>query len=176
MLWFGIASLGMSFAGLTSAYVVSKERADWLENLQIPQAFWISLGVILVSSVTMYLAKRSVLQESHKKATLWLWVTFLLGVLFIFLQYKGFSEIYNEFGYSFTGPTSTISYSYIFLIVMVHILHVIAALISLIVVIYNHYKQKYHQGNTLGIELAATFWHFVDFLWIYLFLFFYFVR
>ncbi len=176
MLWFGIASLGMSFAGLTSAYVVSKERADWLKNLEIPQAFLYSLMVILVSSVTLELAKRAVKNEQHSKGMIWLLVTLVLGGVFVFFQYQGFSEIYNEFGYSFTGPTSNISYSFVFLIVFVHIIHVLAAIISLIAVIYNHFKQKYKNGKTLGIELATTFWHFVDVLWIYLFLFFYFVR
>ncbi len=67
MLWFGIASLGMSFAGLTSAYVVSRERNDWLENLQIPQAFWISLFLIIVSSASIYLAKRQFKRETIQK-------------------------------------------------------------------------------------------------------------
>ncbi len=176
MLWFGIVSLGMSFAGLTSAYVVSKERGDWLENLQIPHAFLYSLVVIVVSSVTMEMAKRAVQKEKQSKGLLLLISTFVLGITFVVLQYVGFAEIYNDFGYAFTGATSNISYSFIFLIVVVHISHVIAALISLLVVIYNHFKQQYKNGKSLGIELAATFWHFVDILWIYLFLFFYFVR
>lgn len=176
MLWFGIASLGMSFAGLTSAYVVSKERVDWLKDLEIPQAFIYSLIVIVVSSVTMELAKKAVQKEQASKGSVWLLATLVLGILFMVFQYQGFSEIYNEFGYSFTGPTSSISYSFIFLIVFVHLIHVLAAIISLIVVIYNHFKLKYKNGKTLGIELATTFWHFVDVLWIYLFLFFYFVR
>lgn len=176
MLWFGIVSLGMSFAGLTSAYVVSKERGDWLENLQIPQAFYYSLVAIVLSSITMEFAKRAIKKENHSTGMMLLISTFLLGLSFIFLQYFGFAEIYNEFGYAFTGATSTISYSFIFLIVVVHICHVIAALISLLIVIYNHFKQRYKNGKSLGIELAATFWHFVDILWIYLFLFFYFVR
>ena len=59
------------------------------------------------------------------------------------------------------------------MVVLLHLTHMLAALISVIVVIYNHYKQRYTIGNTVGIEIAATFWHFVDVLWIYLFLFFF---
>ena len=95
--------------------------------------------------------------------------------LSIYLQFRGFSEIVAN-GYYFTGSESTITTSFIYLVVLLHIAHVIAGLICLVVVIYNHYKQKYSEGKTLGIELAATFWHFVDILWIYLLLFFYFVR
>jgi|TARA_R100000479_G_scaffold174871_1_gene124325 cytochrome c oxidase subunit 3 len=175
MLWFGIISLSMSFAGLTSAYVVSKERPDWLTDFQIPQAFYISLAVILVSSITIHLAKRLISKEQNKKGMLFLIATLLLGGAFIFLQFRGFSQIIAN-GYYFTGSESTITTSFIYLVVLLHITHVIAALISLLVVIYNHYKLKYRNGKTLGIELAATFWHFVDILWIYLFLFFYFVR
>jgi cytochrome c oxidase subunit 3 len=66
--------------------------------------------------------------------------------------------------------------SYIYLIAMVHILHVIVGIVALLVVIYNHFKQKYTSDNMLGFELASTFWHFIDILWVYLFLFLYFVR
>lgn len=178
LLWFSMISLAMSFAGLTSAYVVSKERADWLENLVLPSAFGWSLIAILLSSVTFEWAKRALKQpqQAYGQATLLLWITWFLGLGFMVLQYTGFSQIYNDFGYAFTGPTSSIAYTFIFLIVVLHLFHVLAALIALSVVIYNHYKQRYVLGKTLGVELAALFWHFVDGLWLYLFLFFYFVR
>ena len=176
MLWFGIVSLSMSFAGFTSAYVVSSKREDWLDNFEIPEAFYVSLVVIIMSSLTMHFAKRLIKQEQHKAGMFLLLGTFALGVLFIWLQLRGFNEIIGVFGYNPTGPTSNITYTYVFLIAVVHILHVAAALIALLVVIYNHFKRKYVNGKTLGLELATMFWHFVDILWIYLFLFFYFVR
>jgi cytochrome c oxidase subunit 3 len=101
--------------------------------------------------------------------------TFILGVTFVIYQFKGFSEIIS-YGYFFTGSESTITTSFIYLVVLLHLAHIVAALISVLVVIYNHYKQQYTLGNTVGIEIAATFWHFVDVLWLYLFLFFYFIR
>jgi cytochrome c oxidase subunit 3 len=176
MLWFGIVSLGMSFAGFTSSYIVSRTRRDWLKDLELPQAFYFSLAIIILSSITIHFAKVSVKNEENRKGMLLLLLTFLLGVLFIWFQIRGFSEMINNSGINFTGPTSNAKGTFIYLIVVVHLTHVIAALISVLVVIYNHYKQKYMNGKTLGIELAATFWHFVDILWIYLFLFFYFVR
>jgi|SRR5690625_373515 len=175
MLWFGIISLSMSFAGLTSAYVVSKERPDWLGDFELPPAFFISLVVIVVSSVTMHLAKRAVSNEQNQKGMILLVSTFLLGIAFVFFQFKGFSEIIAN-GYYFTGPTSSITTSFIYLAVILHVAHVTAGLVSLGVVIYNHYKLKYINGKTSGIEIAATFWHFIDVIWIYLFLFLYFVK
>ena len=102
--------------------------------------------------------------------------TFILGVVFASLQYYGFRQITYDLGYYFTGESSNITYTYIFLIAFVHLLHIFAALIALGVVIYKHSKQRYNKDNMLGVELAGTFWHFVDLLWIYLFCFLYFVR
>ncbi|BAO75116.1 heme-copper oxidase subunit III [Winogradskyella sp. PG-2] len=178
MLWFGIGSLIMSFAGLISAFIVSSKQRidkDWLKDYQLPNAFFISLGVIIVSSITFILAKRALKQNDVKMTTIWLLVTLALGITFIFNQLEGFNQII-ETGYNFTGPTSNITMSYIYVIAVVHILHVIAGLICLIVVIYNHFKQKYNANNMLGLELAANFWHFVDLLWVVLFLFLYFFR
>lgn len=178
MLWFGIGSLIMSFSALISAFIVSsKQRVDkdWLSNYELPEAFLISVFVILMSSITFILAKRALKQNNLRMTALWLLVTLVLGVVFIFNQLEGFKQII-EAGYNFTGPTSNITMSYIYLIAVVHIGHVIAGLISIIVVIYNHFKQKYNANNMLGLELSANFWHFVDILWLVLFLFLYFFR
>jgi cytochrome c oxidase subunit 3 len=175
MLWFGIISLVMSFAGWTSAFVVSSSRPDWLKDFVLPNAFIISTIVIILSSFTFLLAK-SALKKGNRNATLlWLFATLILGIVFIFNQFLGFQQIL-DLGYNFTGPTSNVTMSYIYLIAVVHILHVVVGLICLIVVIYNHFKQKYNATKMLGFELAATFWHFIDILWVYLFLFLYFIR
>ena len=175
MLWFGMISLSMSFLGITSGYIVSKERPDWLNDFQIPPAFYISLVIIIISSVTFHIAKKSVIAQERKKGLIFLVSTLILGLAFVIYQFKGFSEIIS-YGYFFTGSESTITTSFIYLVVLLHLAHIVAALISVLVVIYNHYKQRYTPGNTVGIEIAVTFWHFVDVLWLYLFLFFYFIR
>ncbi|MBT0607708.1 cytochrome c oxidase subunit 3 [Aequorivita echinoideorum] len=175
MLWFGIISLTMSFAGLTSAYVVSKERPDWIGEFEMPQAFYISLIFIVLSSITIHFAKSCISKNNNKVGMLLLFATLFLGIAFVFFQFQGFSEIVAN-GYYFTGSESSITTSFIYLVVLLHAAHVFAAVISILVVIYNHFKQKYKNGKTLGIELAATFWHFVDVVWVYLFLFLYFVR
>jgi cytochrome c oxidase subunit 3 len=98
-----------------------------------------------------------------------------LGIGFIYSQVVGFGQIIAQ-GYNFTGPTSNITMSYIYIIAVVHILHVVVGLICLFAVIINHLKQKYSKENKLGFDLASTFWHFVDVLWIYLFFFLYFFK
>ena len=175
MLWFGIISLIMSFAGWTSAFVVSSSRPDWLKDFVLPNAFILSTIVIVLSSVSFILAKQALKKGNTKATSLWLFITLVLGVVFILNQFSGFQQII-DLGYNFTGPTSNVTMSYIYLIAVVHILHVVVGLICLLVVIYNHFKQKYNATKMLGFELAATFWHFIDILWVYLFLFLYFVR
>ena len=178
MLWFGIGSLIMSFAGLISAFIVSSKQRlneDWLIDYELPNAFLISLVLILLSSLTFILAKKALQQNKMQLVSVWLLITLGLCISFVYSQFAGFSQII-ETGYYFTGPTSNITMSYIYVIAVLHIAHVIAGLICLIVVIYNHFKQKYNSNNMLGFELAANFWHFVDMLWLVLFLFLYFFR
>jgi len=175
MLWFGIGSLIMSFAGLTSAVVVSSKRPDWLKDFPLPDAFIISTIIIILSSLSFILAKRALKRDAKQTTTLWLLITLGLGLAFIYSQLIGFGQII-QLGYNFTGPTSNITMSFIYVIAVAHILHVVAGLISLMVVIYSHFKQKYNASQMLGFELSATFWHFVDGLWLFLFLFLYFFR
>lgn len=175
MLWFGIISLIMAFAGWTSAYIVSSKRKDWLDNIDLPQAFFISTGLIILSSITYILAKRGAKQNQQKQVTNYLLITLVLGISFIVLQFVGFNQMIDN-GYRFTGPTSSIKMSYIFLIAFVHILHVVAGLISLLVVITQQLRKRYTPDNMLGLELGATFWHFLDILWVYLILFMFFVK
>lgn len=175
MLWFAMISMAMSFAGLTSAYIVSKSRPDWLTDYTIPQAFYISTFAVVISSITIFLARKAITRENHPQGMLLLVSTWILGALFVIFQFVGFSDFVSQ-GFFFTGAESTITTSFIYLIVALHLAHIFSGMLVLTVVIYNHYKQKYKNGQTLGIELAETFWHFVDFLWLYLFLFFIFVR
>ncbi|SDQ26590.1 cytochrome c oxidase subunit 3 [Flagellimonas zhangzhouensis] len=175
MLWFGIVSLIMGFAGWTSAYIVSSKREDWVNDLELPSAFFVSTAIIILSSITYFLAKKLVSKGNQKQATLFLLVTLALGITFIVLQFYGFSQMLEN-GYYFTGPTSNIKMSYVFLIAAVHIAHVVAGLISLLTVLVQQLRNKYTPDNMLGMELGATFWHFLDFLWVYLILFMYFVK
>jgi cytochrome c oxidase subunit 3 len=175
MLWFGIVSLLMGFAGWTSAYIVSSSREDWVKDLALPSSFLISTMVIVISSITYIMAKKAIKQDKHAQGTKWLLFTLVLGIAFIVLQFNGFSQMVAN-GYYFTGPTSNIKMSYVFLIAAVHIVHVVAGLISLSVVIANHLRNKYSSKEMLGLELGATFWHFLDILWVYLILFMYFVN
>ena len=175
LLLFGMISIFMIFAGLSSAYVVSKSRPDWLKDFQLPNAFVISTVVMLVSSFAFYGALKATKANNRSLATTMLLTTLGLGIAFIFLQFEGFSQVVAN-GYFFTGSESNVTTSFLYIVVIVHIAHLLGGIISLLIVIYNHFKQKYNPAQTLGIELSAMYWHFMDFIWIYLFLFFYFYK
>ena len=176
MLWFAMISMTMTFAGLTSAYVVSSSRPDWLKDFDLPPMLLWSTIAILISSATIHMAKNAIQKGDNKQLMFLLLATMILGVAFVVFQLQGFSYMTNEFGYNFTGPTSNVVITFIYILVSLHLAHLFSGFIVLLVVVYNHYKQRYGNGQTLGLELGVMFWHFLDFLWVYLFLFFYFVR
>nr|WP_315195442.1 cytochrome c oxidase subunit 3 [uncultured Flavobacterium sp.] len=175
ILLFAMVSMTMMFAGLTSAYVVSQSRADWLKNFQLPSGFYFSTIAIIGCSITFHLAKKAIQKDNQSKTTFLLLTTLALGILFVVLQFVGFGQIV-ESGYYFTGSASSITTTFLYIVVIVHLLHLAGGMISLLIIIYNHFKQKYNSTQTLGIELGAMYWHFLDFLWVYLFLFLYFFK
>jgi len=174
MLWVSMISMVMFFAGLTSAYVISMRRDDWV-TFELPDAFYISTVLIILSSITISISQRLIKKEKRELSIAFLLITFALGIAFVWQQYAGFEDLRSA-GLFFTGPTSTVSTSFIIGITLMHALHVFAGIIVLLVVIYNHFNHKYTSDDLLGFELGAIFWHFVDVLWIYLFFFFYFIR
>jgi cytochrome c oxidase subunit 3 len=175
MLWFGIISMAMMFAGLTSAYVVSKNRPDWVSDLELPTSFIWSTLIILLSSISIWLAEKAIKREDQVQGSLFLVTTLALAGTFIYLQFESFGQLIAD-GYYFTGSESNVTTSFIYVVVLAHLAHLAGGIVVLFVLIYNHFKQKYQAGQTLGLELGATYWHFVDALWIYLFLFLYFFR
>jgi len=175
LLMFAMMSMIMMFAGLTSAFIVSKSRVDWLKDFQLPSAFFLSTAVIIGCSVTFHLAKKAIQKNELSKTTSFLLATLALAIAFVVLQFVGFGQIVDN-GYYFTGSASSITTTFLYIVVVVHLLHLLGGVISLLIIIYNQFKQKYNSTQTLGIELGAMYWHFLDFLWVYLFLFLYFFK
>ena len=175
ILLFSMVSMTMMFGGLTSAFVVSKSRVDWLKDFQLPSAFYFSTVAIIGCSLTFYLAKKAIMKNNRSKTTVFLLSTLFLGLLFVVLQFVGFRQIVDA-GYYFTGSGSSITSTFLYVVTIVHLIHLAGGVIALLIIIYNHFKQKYNSSQTLGIELGAMYWHFLDLLWVYLFLFLYFFK
>lgn len=173
MLWISMISMTMMFAGLTSAYIVSKKREDWV-SFELPTAFYISTILIILSSITFFLAKRSIKADQRSKSVTFLAVTLVLGLGFVFFQFQGFKQLIDA-GLYFTGTESNVSSSFLYVITLTHLIHIFAGILVLSFVLYKNTKGLYDAKNYQGMELGGIFWHFVDALWIYLFLFFYFI-
>ena len=170
MLWFGMISMSMTFAGLTSAYVVSSSRADWIQQIDLPFAFSISTALILMSSFSFYGALKMIRSKKRLESKALLITTLVLAIAFIYFQLSGFDSIIDQ-GYYFTGPESSITTSYLYVLVLLHLAHLIAGIIIIFNVLIKTFNGKYINENTIGFELSVTFWHFLDLLWVYLFLF-----
>jgi cytochrome c oxidase subunit 3 len=169
-LWVAIASILMMFAGLTSAYIVKKNSGNWLE-FDLPKIFWYSTVTILLSSLTVHLAGKAFRAREVGRYKTLITVTAILGVLFIVMQWLGFQDLENR-GVALIGPKSNTSASFLYIITGVHMAHVLGGVIAILVVFIRAYSVKVKSYSSLPIELVGTYWHFVDVLWIYLFIFY----
>ncbi|HET6228089.1 MAG TPA: cytochrome c oxidase subunit 3 [Bacteroidia bacterium] len=174
MLWLGMVSMMMLFAGLSSAYVVSHETAKWLK-FELPQLFYISTAIIILSSVTMNSALMAAKKDNTKGIKQFSLLTLVLGIAFIICQFQAWGFLVDQ-GIYFTGKTSNPSGSYLYALTFLHMLHLVAGIVAVFVVWVNASRKKYNSGNLLGIRLCSIFWHFLDGLWVYLFLFLLFQR
>jgi cytochrome c oxidase subunit 3 len=174
LLWLGIVGIIMLFAGFTSAYVVRQAKGDW-QQFTIPFAFFVSTAFIVLSSATMNWALSSAKKNELKNIKNAMLLTLLLGSGFVFSQYWGWKSLINQHTY-FTGPGSNASGQYFYIITFMHLLHLLGGIIAVLVVFFKALTEKYNANDFLGIELCAIYWHFLDILWIYLFLFLYFIH
>lgn len=170
-LWVGMASILMMFAGFTSAYIVKRNDGNnWLE-FSLPPVFWYSTAVILCSSFTIYLASKAFSARNMTRYRILITVTAALGILFTVLQWSGF-EYLQRHGVKLIGRNSNPAGSFLGVITGVHMLHVLGGVVVLIVMFVRAYNSRQKNYSSLPIEVASTYWHFVDAIWIYLFIFF----
>lgn len=167
-LYLGIASIIMMFAAFTSAYVVRKSAGNWLE-FRLPDMFFLSTVLILVSSVTAHLAFKAYLKQAVVLYRRLVLATLLLGVGFIVLQYLGWLRL-AEIGVALNGNPSG---SFIYVISGFHAAHVLGGLVAWMLTLRTALRPfKFTEKRQLRLELVNIYWHFVDALWVYLLLFF----
>ena len=171
LLWIAICSIVMMFAGWTSAMLVRKAQGNWL-LFPMPIAFWFSTFVIISSSITMHLTLREFTKRNMVVFKRLLSTTVFLGVLFMVLQFVGYYQLYQS-GIFLASNGEGISGSFIYVISGVHILHMLGGVIALVIMYFViNFRRKTKIYSSTGLEILSTYWHFVDVLWIYLFLFF----
>ena len=169
-LWVAMGSIVMMFAALTSAYIVKKNGSSWLE-FDLPRVFWYSTVTILLSSLTIHLATKAFIARAMGRYRVLITLTAILGVTFIGLQIMGFESLESK-QIVLTGPKSNSAASFLFVITGLHIVHVLGGVIALLVIFIKAYASKIKNYSSLPIELVGTYWHFVDAIWVYLFIFY----
>ena len=165
----GCASIIMMFAGLTSAYIVRRAGGNWLE-FRLPNIFFINTIVMLLSSVALHSSYTFFKKGNEFLYKSLLGVAFVLGLAFVVLQYKGWLDL-TAIGVELTGNPAG---SFIYVISGIHAAHVLGGLAAILVAIIQALSLKYQvtKRRKLRFELTLIYWHFVDFLWIYLLIFF----
>jgi cytochrome c oxidase subunit 3 len=166
-LWVAIGSIVMMFAGLTSAFIVKSNQTNWVP-VDIPVVFWISTAVIIGSSLTVQMALRSFKQRGMQEYRLLIGLTLLLGIAFVVLQWMGFQQLWEQ-NITFKGGGAG---QFLYVIFGLHAIHVLGGVITLIVMFIKAFVGKTKLYSPVPVEVAATYWHFVDLLWLYLLIFF----
>ncbi|MEK9601121.1 MAG: cytochrome c oxidase subunit 3 [Bacteroidota bacterium] len=173
-LWLLLLGILMLFSGLTSAYIVRKGDGNWFD-FEIPPIFLYSTIIVLLSSVTMIWAYRAAKKDNISGIKFGLSATIILGIAFMVSQYMGWLALSDQ-GLHFVNPKygDKISASFLIAIAAIHLVHILAGIIYLVVMLINAFRFKIHKKNTLQISMCNTYWHFVGFLWVYLYMFLYF--
>lgn len=170
LVWLLIIASIMLFGALTSAIIVRSADGNWA-NFPVPSQFYISTALVLLSSITMQLAFINAKKDNLKNIKLFTSISIVLGIAFISLNYSGWLELAkNNFALD-TDQQGGQSASFFHITTYLHAVHVLLGLIFLIVTLVRTYQFKVHRKNMLQINISTTYWHFVDILWIYLFLF-----
>lgn len=166
-MWVAIGSIIMMFAGLTSAFIVKRSAANWVE-VETPKLFWYSTVAILLSSLTIQMALRSFKQREMSKYRSLMAVTTILGILFVLLQWLGFKWMWSN-GVTFNGAGAG---QFLYIIAGLHALHVTGGIIALVSITLKALFGTTKSYNPVPVEIMATYWHFVDLLLLYLLVFF----
>jgi len=170
-LWIGVASIVMMFAGLTSAYIVKRNQANWI-TFDLPPVFWYSTVIIILSSLTLYISQNAFKQRQMVKYRRLVVVTLFLGIVFLVLQSVGLSQLWIK-GVTLTG---NVSFSFLYVILGLHALHVIGGVVALVVLFAKAFSTRVRNYDIVPLEVISTYWHFVDALWIYLMIFLLMIR
>jgi len=166
-LYLGIASMLMLFAAFTSAFLVRKGQGNW-QLFYLPTIFWFNTAVILLSSFTIHRALVSFRRLEEGKYKLWLTITFILGCTFLIGQYIGWEQL-SAGGIHLNGNPSG---SFLYVISGAHAVHIAGGLLIMLITMMKVFFKPFNPSKQVNVEMMAIYWHFVDVLWIYLFIFF----
>lgn len=168
VVWLFVVSSTIMFGGWTSYYIVFSASKGKGHGLVLPDAFMYSTAILLLSSVFLFLASRALRNGNQKSQQLFLWITFVLGLVFGYLQWQGWIGLYQS-GAVLINNNAAISLIYI--VSGFHLLHIFAGLCFVLNSLVGSYKNIPADKALYRQEITSIFWHFIDILWIYLYVF-----
>jgi cytochrome c oxidase subunit III len=167
-MWIFIFTSFMFFAALTSGFIVYTGGKAHAINIILPQAFLYNTIVIALSSISFFIASRAAKSLEIGKQRLFLWITLFLGTLFFVGQIYAWG-ILIKMGVYFINPNASQSFIYVF--TGMHLIHILAGLLLLSNTLYKSYRNIPQAKNLFNMQFSGIFWHFVDIIWIYLYVF-----
>jgi cytochrome c oxidase subunit 3 len=168
-MWIFIFTSFMFFAALTSGFIVYSGGKGHGLDVILPRAFMYSTAVLILSSLTLFIASRAAKRLAFKKQRQFLWITFFLGIAFFAIQVYAWYVLAYKMGIYFVNPNASRTFIYVFS--GMHLLHVIAALVVLMNAIRGTYRNIPQVKNLFKMEVTSIFWHFLDIIWIYIYVF-----
>jgi cytochrome c oxidase subunit 3 len=170
-MWVALGSISMLFAALTSAYIFREGKADWIW-IQMPSVLWVSTTAIVASSMSFELALRALRRSNHALFTRWITLTTALGLSFLVSQVMAWRNLRAQRVYVNTNPHS----SFFYLLTSLHAVHLVGGLIALVAMTVAALRLRVGFRKRNVAEVTAIYWHFMDVLWIYLFVLLFFLR
>jgi len=163
------ASIVMMFVALSSAYMVREAQGNWVE-FALPTKFFFSTAALLLSSLSLHFSYFFFKKEQTVLYRSLLTLAFFLGIAFVAFQYQGWVQIMMEAGLPLGANPSA---DFVYAITFLHAAHVLGGLIVLIMAMIHAFylKHRVTERRKLRFEMTILYWHFVDFLWLYLLLF-----
>src|SRR5260370_31649950 len=168
--WVAIGSILMLFVALTSAYIVrSASSNDW-QPIAMPKVLWLSTALIIVSSITMEISRRSLKQQRNFGYGRWLMITVALGLAFLASQLLAWRQLVRQGVYMASNPYN----SFFYLFTAAHGLHLLGGILALGYFLVRTTRKRSTVDGELrrvgAADAATIYWHFMDALWIALFL------
>jgi cytochrome c oxidase subunit III len=168
-MWIFIFTSFMLFAAFTSGFIVYTGGRQHGINVQLPHTLLYSTIVIVISSITLFIASRAAKSLDIKRQKTFLWLTLALGVAFLALQSDAVYILLIDLSVPFINANAAMSFMYV--LIAAHFVHIIAALLLLINTLTGTYRNTPQVKNLYNMEMTAIFWHFLDIVWIYLYVF-----
>jgi cytochrome c oxidase subunit 3 len=160
-----LTGITMLFAGLSSSFIVLRGVPSW-QSIEMPSLLWANTAVLVFSSIAIEFSRRAVRRNELQTMREWLAVAGGLGLIFLIGQVIVWRQLVNAGIYL----PSNLHSSFFYVLTGIHGLHLLGGVGGLGYVLSKALSNRLTVFNHESLKLCATYWHFMDALWIYLFL------